>query len=391
MGHRDVYGTTECPGEQAHAILPWLRDEIARRIGFVSPHVYVNETSGAFTKSNLGNWWTAPKGCGYNQHAYYTWSTTNPASSTNWGEWRPNLPTSDYYEVEVYAPYCDTGRGETYGARYEITHAGGTATVAANHQENVGLWMSLGTFYFNAGTSGKVRLTDITTTDSGRGVWFDDIRLRPSSALPNPEVSNLAPGSNSWLQQRTVVFDWSTTNAGSVSKTRFQVATDPSFSNLIINKEFDGAPTSYSHSFGQDYRRLYWRVILTLIQGGTVSSSVTNFGIDTEPPSSSITGVYKMEDGYYVLAWAGSDTGSGVTAYNLDYREENGAWNRWLTNYDGAAASFTPPDSQKHYEFRSQAMDGVGHYEAEHPVHDISTRDAIPLKAVIIQPLIFTP
>ncbi len=124
MGHRDVYGgtNTECPGDQAHAILPWLKNEVARRIGFASPYVYVDELSSAFSKSNLGNWWTAKKGCGYNGHAYYTWSTSNPDHSTNWGEWRPNLSASDYYEVEVFAPYCATGRGETYGATYTINH-----------------------------------------------------------------------------------------------------------------------------------------------------------------------------------------------------------------------------------------------------------------------------
>jgi len=113
MGHRDVYGTTECPGTQAHDIIPWLRDEISRKIGFVSPHIYVDELSSAFSKNSSEFWYVPPKNCGYNGHSYYTWSTTNPANSSNWGEWRPNLPVSDHYQVEVYAPYCVTGRGET--------------------------------------------------------------------------------------------------------------------------------------------------------------------------------------------------------------------------------------------------------------------------------------
>jgi len=43
MGHRDVYRTTACPGDQAHDLVPWLREEVANRIGFVSPYIYVDE------------------------------------------------------------------------------------------------------------------------------------------------------------------------------------------------------------------------------------------------------------------------------------------------------------------------------------------------------------
>ncbi len=392
MGHRDVYGgtNTECPGDQAHDIIPWLRDEISRRIGFVTPYVYVSETSSAFSMSNSGNWSTAKGQCGYNGHAYYTWSTTDPNSSTNWGEWRPNLPIGDFYEVQVYAPYCDTDRGETYGATYTISHANGTSTVVANHQDNVGLWMSLGTFYFNAGNGGKIRLTDLTTSDSGRGVWFDDIRLRPSSALPDPTVANLEPKPTTWSQQRNITFKWDVTNPTVVSKSKVQVATDPDFNSLTLDQELAGAPTSYSHTFGADYARLYWRVRLTTTQGRTITSAATDFGIDTQAPSSRVNYIYKLEDDGYVLSWSGSDATSGVTGYNIDYREEGGQWQRWLSNKAYHSAPFTPPpQSQKYYEFRSQAIDGAGNLEGEHTSVDVSSRGAILLRRAIIQPLLF--
>ncbi len=388
MGHRDAYGTTECPGTQAHDIIPWLRDEISRKIGFVSPHIYVDELSSAFSKNSSEFWYVPPKNCGFNGHAYYTWSTNNPANSSNWGEWRPNLPRSDYYQVEVYAPYCVTGRGETAGAKYQVTHANGVNNVTVNHQANVGTWMNLGTFYFNAGNSGKIHLTDVTTTDSGLGVWFDAIRFRPSSALPTPTVGNSEPAQNNWLGARNVNFKWSITNGILVSKTRLQVATNSSFENIIVNQEFNGAVTSHAHTFNQDYNRLYWRVKISTTQGSEIYSAVTFFGIDTEPPSSSIYNIFRMSDDTYVPVWAGNDTGSGVAAYNIDYREEGGSWIRLLSNYNGTNTTFRPPNSQKAYEFRSQAIDGVGKLEPQQDIADISTRDAIPVEPVIIQPLI---
>ena len=388
MGHRDVYGTTQCPGDQAYAILPWLRDQVNQRISTGSPTIYVDELSNDFTKSPTDYWFVPPDSCGYGGHAFYTWSVKTAGSSTNWGEWRPNIPADDNYEIEVFAPYCITGRAETDGATYKITHAQGTATIVASHQQNVGSWMSLGTFYFEAGQGGSIYLTDLTTTDSGLGVWFDAIRLRPSSSLPMPTVANDQPLASIWVEQRSVSFDWSITTAGSVSTTRLEVATDAGFGNLILSKDMAGSPTTYGHTFDQDYPRLHWRVVLTTSDGNQAISDSTFFGIDTEPPSSALNFIAKMEDGQYALGWQGSDTASGVATYNIDYREQGQGWQRLLSNTSSTFALFFSPDPAKQYEFRSQAVDYLGHIEPDHNSPDVSTRDAVEVKRVIMLPLL---
>jgi hypothetical protein len=389
MGHRDVYGTTQCPGDQAHALLPWLRSEVANRIGFVSPHIYVDELSGAFVKSNNGFWEAPPLGCGFNRHAFYTWSVTNPGSSTNWGEWRPNLAAGGAYEVEVYAPYCVTGRSETGGASYTVSHADGTDTVVVSHEANVGTWMSLGEFNFNAGNGGLIRLTDLTSTDSGLGVWFDAIRLRPIDQPPDPVVTIQQPSSNTWLLQREVTFDWEVTNPSSVGSIRLEVATDAAFNNLILSASFDGAPTSHTHTFGQDYGQLYWRVVLTTTRGKTISSAAAQFGIDTEAPTSEIWAIFRVQDGNYVVIWGGTDSTSGVAGYNIDYRPlGGGAWTSWLSNTPYSLGAFVPSPGQD-YEFRSQAIDVAGHSESLHAVADANTQQAVQLFTEMVLPLIF--
>ncbi|MCP4363517.1 MAG: hypothetical protein GY796_36425, partial [Chloroflexi bacterium] len=147
MGHRDVYGglNTLCPGGNAYSFLPWLRDAVANRIGYVSPYVYVDETSAAFTKSSV-SWYEGPAGCGNNGHSYYTWSTTDPNLSTNWATWVLDVPANGRYRIDIYAPYCDTDRGETFGARYTVNHAAGSNNVTLNHETHIGLWMTLGEF-----------------------------------------------------------------------------------------------------------------------------------------------------------------------------------------------------------------------------------------------------
>lgn len=393
MGHRDVYGTTACPGDKAHALLPWLRNEVAKRIGFVSPYVYVDEQSSAFSKSSSDYWYTAPSGCGFNGHAYYTWSTTNPANSTNSAEWRLPIGTSGAYQVQVYAPYCRTGRSETTGARYTITHSGGTSNVVANHDANVGTWMNLGTFNFSAGGNNVVRLTDLTTTDDGQGVWFDAIRLRPTTGCPTPIVSTGLPANGSWLKSRTVTFGWTVANGGCTSSTTLEVAADPAFSTSVAGfpKTFLGAPTSYTHTFDQDFAALYWRVTVTTTQNQKAASATSVLGIDTVAPASGLyEPVYRLEDGRLVLNWTGVDQGGGISGYNVDYRPQGQTnWTRWLTNVPNTTAALVPSGSIV-YEFRSQAVDRAGNYESEHGTADLNSGSPLSVSRRILAPMVFT-
>jgi hypothetical protein len=389
MGHRDVYGTTTCPGDQAHELLPWLRNEVANRLGFVSPYLYFDELSSAFTLSNTPYWYTPPGGCGFSGHAYYTWSVNDPAESTNWGEWRPDLTDAGVYEVEVYAPFCITGRAETDGATYTITNANGTDTVVVSHDDNVGTWMRLGVYYFNAGTEGVIRLTDLTTTDSGLGVWFDAIRLRPLDPNLIPTITNFSPATDSWIHSTTVNFQWDVINGTAVDTTRLKVATDPNLTNLVLDETFSGAPSSFTHSFNSDYPRLYWRVAMTTLEGHTAASDITWFGIDTVAPTSQVQGVVRIGDSHYALHWSGMDETSGIDSYTVEYRAEGESqWYSLLSDTTWTSHFFFPPDSRL-YWFRTQAVDAAGHTEPAHPIGDMNTDQAVQLYRVIISPLIF--
>lgn len=377
MGHRDVYGgtATTCPGGEAHALLPWMRDRVASLIGYTDPRVYVDELSSQFTKSN-NNWHEGPRGCGNNGHSYYTWSVTDPAQSTNWGEWRPNVPVNGRYEVEVYAPYCDTNSAETSGANYEIRHANGTSHVVVSHSDNIGLWMSLGEFDLFAGANSLIRLTDLTNTDSWKGVWFDAIRLRQ---LP-PTVTNLQPAPSSWLKQRNVTFDWNISHPSAVQDTTLQVATDPGFTSILLSQNWSGAETSYSYSFTQDYAALYWRIILTTSAGSSSTSLPTSVGLDQLPPTSAVTAAHLNKvSGKYELFWSGTDSVAGISGYNIDYRpQEAGAWTGLLANTPLTSTLFTPPDPNQIYWFRSQATDKAGNVEPAHSGSgDLSSEQAI--------------
>ncbi len=388
MGHRDVYGgtSTTCPGANAYGLLPALRDAVAQQIGFVSPHMYVDELSDAFTMSD-SVWYEGPEGCGNNGHSYYTWNVTDEALSDNWGEWRPDVPEYGRYEIEVYAPYCDTNAPETDGAIYTVTHADGTDTVTVSHNANVGLWMSLGEFNLNAGTGNLIRLTDLTSgdlTDYDYGVWFDAIRLR----LIEGSASNAAPPDDAWVTQQSVDFAWEIVNPGTVLTTTLQVATDPAFSDMVYTESWGTAVTNTVHTFSQDYADLYWRVRLNLNAGDQVESAATRFGLDSAPPTSSVNALtFYPAEGYYELGWQGSDNLSGIAGYNIEYRADSDlTWTTLLSATTLITATFTPPDPAQMYWFRSQASDAAGNTEPAHSGDgDINTEQADVIYTIHVQ------
>jgi hypothetical protein len=327
---------------------------VADKIGFHSPHIYVDEESSAFTPSNNGHWYVGPYQCGFNQHALYTFSVTDPQYSTNWGRWQPDLPYNGRYEIEILAPYCNTGEADTRGAVYEVHHAGGMTEVVADQGGNLGEWVSLGEFTLN--DNSYVYLTDVSVTESSAGVWFDALRYRYLNATAN----NVAPVPGSWLNQRTVNFSWNVDNRPSLAFQTFQVATDVQMNNLIRSQELDASATSWSTTFNQDYEQLFWRVVLHNQDGNVGASLVTTFGLDTTPPTATVTGIVQTANGHYAVIMSGSDSASGIASYDVQSRREGTSTWQTVDTTVTNAVGFVPPQPGQVYWFRSRATDVAG-------------------------------
>ncbi len=126
--------------------------------------------------------------------AYLTLNTNDPLYSTNSGEWHPLIPQSGYYRVEAYIAghaaisWC-TGTGrtidhDTTDARYAIHHAYGVTTRAVSQYPLSNQWISLGEYYFNAGNSGYVSLSDLNGEgDYSTTLSFSAMRFTYTSAF----------------------------------------------------------------------------------------------------------------------------------------------------------------------------------------------------------------
>ncbi len=393
MGHRDVYGTTECPGDQAHDLLPWLRDQVAANVGTVDEHLYTNEDSAQFTKS-VANWYEGGNECGHNLHSYYTFSTTNPAESANWGIWRPEVPEAGRYLIEMYVPYCATGNSETDGATYEVHHADGVATIVASQQANLGQWLSLGEFNLTAGTDNYVYLDDLTTTDSGLGLWFDGLRLLKVSPPPD-EINAIAPADGSWVNDPQVDFSWDVvTPTSKVLTTSLTVSTDAAQTNKLVTETWGTAVLSHTHDFASEQPALYWQATAVVSNTNglteTLSTPLIQFGIDNTVPTSTITAVYQMPNDDFLVQWSGTDALSGTASYTVEYRLQGDLdWTAWLTDTTAVSGFFTPPDPAQFYEFRVRATDAAGNSQpADTPAAALGTEQAVPLPYAIMLPMI---
>ena len=146
--------------------------------GALSAQVTIDNVDSGFSIT-FGSWTTATSASGkYGSDYLYKGAVGTGASYSGTVEWRPTLAT-DSYEVSVW---YSSGSNRANDAPYTVYDASGPTTVRVNQQTNGGQWVSLGTFNFNAGSSGYVELAN--NAQAGQVVIADAVRFVPSSYVP---------------------------------------------------------------------------------------------------------------------------------------------------------------------------------------------------------------
>ncbi|MEM8859454.1 MAG: N-acetylmuramoyl-L-alanine amidase [Chloroflexota bacterium] len=388
MGHRDAHGTTSCPGQQAHDMLPEIRGRVAAKLDFVQDRIFVDELTSSFGKSNA-NWYTGAYNCGFNGHAWFTFSTTSSFEAVNNATWSFEVPVDGYYVVDAHIPFCNTANSETTSAYYEIRHATGETEVKVDQDEHVGLWAKLGSYEFKAGETHTVYLSDFTN-DNGRGVWFDAIRLTPASGddLPSPQLSLEGPEDGAWLAQREIEFSWAAEEFFSSQEVELRLSTNISMTDIVQTTVVSSDVTSTIVTLDEANSELYWQ--LSTQSGFTTSESeVWRLSVDDEPPTTEIRVITRDEAGIYSVGVDASDgEGIGVTDYTIESRILNSrsSWIPLVENTTASTIAFSPPDPNVGYEFRVIGRDALGNVENVSDDAKGTTEDA-----VVVQPALYLP
>ncbi|CAM2815499.1 hypothetical protein [Rariglobus hedericola] len=108
--------------------------------------------------TKVGAWTGSTTTAGY--HGADALNDGNTKSGTQSVQFTPTLPSAGTYEVFAWWPAA-TNRSPS--VPFKVTHAGGNQTVNVDQRINGSQWYSLGTYTFNAGTTGNVLVTNAYT------------------------------------------------------------------------------------------------------------------------------------------------------------------------------------------------------------------------------------
>jgi len=107
---------------------------------------------------------------GYQGHMWYTLTRAQGTADTCYGVWTPSLPVAGSYEVLVYIP-----NATATAATYLVNCSQGSKSIVVDQNANKYSWVSLGTYNFDQGSSGSVRLGDGSMV-TGEALAFDAVR-----------------------------------------------------------------------------------------------------------------------------------------------------------------------------------------------------------------------
>ncbi|MPZ29100.1 MAG: DNRLRE domain-containing protein, partial [Micromonosporaceae bacterium] len=147
----------------------------------VGQHVVLVDNSDTQHTTATGTWATSTTGEGFQGFDYRRHAA---GASEDTFRWRLTVPASGDYEVFVrYAA------GTATDAPYTITHAGGAATVPVDQTQQVGEWVSVGSYAFDEGID-----HDVTLATSADGtVVADAVKLvRDASGETDTEQKSIA-------------------------------------------------------------------------------------------------------------------------------------------------------------------------------------------------------
>ncbi len=144
---------------------------------------------------------------GFNNHLWYV---KTKQSEISFAQWRPALSQSGNYEVSAYIEFSNA-----QAARYKVVHKDGTSDVVVDQKQHTKEWVVIGTFPFDKGNAGSVRLSD--ASDSiGQEIVFDALQFKFLSPLSVHRQSGLIPDRIALQQNYPNPFNPSTTITFSV-------------------------------------------------------------------------------------------------------------------------------------------------------------------------------
>jgi hypothetical protein len=162
-----------------------------RPVGFQRNEVIVDNLqatyTGTWSNGSSTPYFSTSNGSGVGYRA-----ATGSLTETAVARFTPNIPATGFYPVYAWAL---DGANRAPDQLYRVVHADGATEVKVDHTRVGKGWVYLGTYYFRAGTSGRVEVSNRTASGSSRSVIADAIRFGNG-------MGDLAPDGNASGQSR---------------------------------------------------------------------------------------------------------------------------------------------------------------------------------------------
>jgi hypothetical protein len=272
------------------------------------------DSPNAFTVSWTGAAYT-PSGCAANGiSSYIVWYQVNGGEFVKW------LDGVSYTSAQFNASSLGIGNGAFVGFRSQAVDYYGNKTPAGN-------------------------ATATTTINA----------VNPTVAL-NPLPA--------WTTSTNFTVSWTGNTQGGppITSYNFEVNVNNSGWTRLLNN----TPQTFYQYTGADGSNYQFRAQASNNGGASFGpwSAVTSTTIDTTPPYATVNPLpqYTTTSSFWV-SWGGSDSGSGVASYTLQYQLGQGAWQTLISNTPQTSFYFQNAQTGN-YGFRVQAVDKAGNVQA---------------------------
>jgi len=195
--------------------------------------VIVDNEDGGPTYTEQGPGWGTSGSSGYGANSRFN---PSPQDTSRSATFAPDLPGSEYYDVHFIHPGNTTNSSDN--ALYVIHSAAGDDSLRINQDQLVAQWRYLGTYWFDAGTSGYVMIVndslstpDVVRADAMRfqqakgdtipPETVDDLRAEKSGDdiyLSWTEVSDIYMGVDYYIVFRSTTPNFTPTGGDSVGE-----------------------------------------------------------------------------------------------------------------------------------------------------------------------------
>ena len=244
--------------------------------------------------------------------------------------------TSGLYQMQFSNDGSNWSNWETYVTTkaWTLPSGDGTKTVYVRYKDNAGNTSGVysdSIILETVAPTGSVSVNEGDTYATNTAVTLTLSASDNTSGIAQMQISNLAGFSGAVWEPFATTRAWSLQGSGTA----------------ILP---DGERTAYVRY--QD-------------TAGNVSAVYTDIIIlDTTPPSAAVAPLTPYQTALtFIISWAGSDAGAGLSSFDVQVRDGGGAWTNWLGSTTAASATFTGLDGHT-YCFRARARDVLGNLGA---------------------------